>query len=231
MKRAFTALAGALAAAGVLLASAPADAAVLSVPTPAPVAVASRTVTVPLRAVLSPQFSARGPWGAYEADVWVNGAYGWRQVGTLHGTSPTVTGRVRLDAAEVGAGRVPLWLLDPTDGDAQRVTVTLKRRTVVSRPFMEACGGWVYVRALVRHYNPATGTYGPSKASPVRVQKRTPAGWVTVALITTDTRGVVAGYVPLGYGATLVRLVRLDGTTVTSGTSPVVGVETVPGWC
>jgi hypothetical protein len=228
VKRALTAL---TLAAGVLLAPTSADAAVLSVPTPAPVVVASRTVVVPLRAVLSPQFSARGPWGAYEADVWVNGAYGWRQVGTLHGATPTVTGRVRLDAAEVGAGRVPLWLLDPTDGDVQRVTVTLKRRTVVSRPLVEACGGWVYVRALVRHYNPATGSYGPSKASPVRVQKRTPAGWVTVALITTDTRGIVAGYVPVGYGSMLVRLARLDGATVTAGSSPVVGVETVPGWC
>jgi hypothetical protein len=225
------ALTGAVAAAGVLLASAPADAAVRDVRAARLVVVASRTVTVPLAATLTGQFSARGPWGGYEAEVWVKGVHGWVQVGTLTGDTPRVTGRARLDVRETGVGVVPVWLVDPTDGDVQRVTVTLKRRTVVSRPFVEACGTWVYVRGLVRHYSPVTGGYGPSKASPVRVQKRTPAGWVTVATLTTDTRGVVAGYAPVGAGRVVVRLVRLDGATVTAATSASAVTETVPGWC
>ena len=209
---------------------APVGAAVAASPTPV-VVVASRTVLVPVTVDLQPQLSARGPWGSYAADVWVKGTTGWEQVGSLHGPTPHLSGRVRVNAARTGVGRVTLWVLDQSTGDVQRVAVTLLRRTAVSRPFVEACDGWVYVRATVSHYDPRVGHYMPSKASPVRVQEATPRGWVTVATITTDTRGTVAGYVPVGYGRHLLRLQRLTGATVTAGTSPTVTVETVPGWC
>jgi hypothetical protein len=91
-------------------------------------------------------------------------------------------------------------------------------------------GGLCLVQGIVSHYDARFGGYAGDQLSPVAVQTLSPIGrWRTVAVLTTDRTGALAGAVRIDGGRQMVRLSRPVGSTVTGGVGVAVPVDPASG--
>jgi hypothetical protein len=115
-------------------------------------------------------------------------------------------------------------ILAVTDDVAPMNTTPARVALEVRRPSRFGAGTWtptywgdgLTVSAALYAYTPALGAWTPQKSSPVQVQELRASRWVTVATLTTNSRGVFTGSVTLGGGPHAVRVHRDAGATVTA---------------
>jgi hypothetical protein len=115
-------------------------------------------------------------------------------------------------------------ILAVTDDVAPMNTTPARVTLEVRRPSRFGAGTWtptywgdgLTVSAALYAYTPALGAWTPQKSSPVQVQELRAGRWVTVATLTTNSRGVFTGSVTLGGGLHTVRVARVQGATVTA---------------
>jgi hypothetical protein len=115
-------------------------------------------------------------------------------------------------------------ILAVTDDVAPMNTTPARVVLEVRRPSRFGAGTWtptywgdgLTVSATLYAYTPAAGAWTPQRNSPVKVQELRAGRWVTVATLTTNSRGVFTGSVTLGGGLHTVRVARPQGATVTA---------------
>jgi hypothetical protein len=188
-------------------------------PAAAAVSVAARTVPVVLSAspvtarirVTTPHVTPRG---YHCASVWSPVSFLGRACSRYATfTVPVVLGRF------TPLGRSVLAVTDdvaPMDTTPARVVLKVRRpsRFGVGTWTPTYWGDGLTVTATLYAYTPALAAWTPQKSSPVKVQELRAGRWVTVATLTTNSRGVFTGSVTLGGGPHTVRVARVQGATV-----------------
>lgn len=133
---------------------------------------------------------------------------------------------VTLDARFIPLGRSYVSIIDvydPEGGYPQTVALQTRRQSRFQvATWADQQDGTLAVRVPLQHYSPTAGTWVPSQASPVQIQKRVGNRWVVVAKLTTNRYGIAITSpdhpIPLGAGVWPLRAVRPVGANVTDAT-------------
>lgn len=140
------------------------------------------------------------------------------------GQSGVATGTVTADvpAWHLTVGRQTWTLTDLGDKSRTALSVRVQRQAMIPAIAARAAvGGRVEVTGVTASYDPARGSYGPSKAVQVRVQAWTGKTWVTRATARTSDLGAFTAIIP-GKAGMKVRAVRGEADRSTAATSATV---------